>query len=84
MKDGYVVRKIGGEYYAVFAGDAADAPSMLSFNGVGAFLFEQLMTGADRPAVIRTVVETYDVTPEKAETDLDAFIEKLNQAGVLA
>lgn len=83
IKDGYVVRKIGDEYYAVFAGGETDAPSMLSLNGVGAFLFEKLMAGADRETVIRAVVDTYEVMPEKAAADVDAFLEKLTRAGVL-
>ena len=80
----YVLRQIGDDYIIVPVGK-----SVLSFNGMitvnetGAFLWEQLLKGTDKEGLLRTVVETYEVTPEIAERDIDEFLDVLYRNDIL-
>ena len=70
IKDGFMLRKVGGQYVVVALGEASR-----SFNGIirlnesGKFLWEQLSA---------------DKTPEQARGDVAAFTETLKKAALLA
>ncbi len=83
IKDGYVMQMIGDSHYAVYAGSESNMPSMLSLNGVAALLFSRLLVGCERDSLIDALTDEYEVSREVAEHDVDAFIEKLEKAGML-
>ena len=80
----YVLRQIGDDYIIVPVGK-----SVLSFNGMitvnetGAFLWEQLVKGTNKEELLRTMVETYEVTQEEAERDIDEFLDILYKDDIL-
>ena len=80
----YVLRQIGDDYVIVPVGKA-----VLSFNGMitvnetGAFLWEQLVKGTSKEGLLETLMETYEVTQEEAERDIDEFLEVLYKNNIL-
>ena len=80
----YVLRQIGDDYIIVPVGK-----SVLSFNGMitvnetGAFLWEQLVKGTSKEGLLETLMETYEVTQEEAERDIDEFLDVLYKNNIL-
>ena len=80
----YVLRQIGDDYIIVPVGK-----SVLSFNGMitvnetGVFLWEQLVKGTTKEKLLRTMVETYEVTQKEAEKDIDEFLNILYENEIL-
>ena len=83
LKDGFLLREIAGRIVAVPVGDNLDLNLMISLNGTGRFLWERLKTGACAQELKEALMETYDVSEVLAQSDVDAFIEKLSENGFL-
>lgn len=80
----YVLRQIGNDYIIVPVGKAAlNFNGMITVNETGAFLWEQLLKGTDKEGLLRTLMETYEVTPEDAERDIDEFLDVLYTNDIL-
>ena len=60
-----------------------DFNGIINLNETGAFLFELLQKGAERDELVDKMLEEYDVDREKAEADIDVFIQKVRDADVL-
>lgn len=84
IKENFILRKVADSYIVVPVGSMT-----LNFNGIinlnetGAFLFEKLQQGAGREDLINALLEEYDVAPDRAENDVDIFIQKVRDADVL-
>ncbi len=84
IKEDFILRKVADSYVVVPVNKLT-----LNFNGIinlnetGAFLFELLQNGAEREELVFKMLEEYDVTPEKAEKDIDVFISKVKEADIL-
>lgn len=85
IKDGFMLRKVGGQYVVVALGEASR-----SFNGIirlnesGKFLWEQLSSDKTEEQLCAALLGEYDVTPEQAHSDVAAFTDKLKKAALLA
>lgn len=83
IKEDFILRKIADSYIVVPVNDLT-----LNFNGIinlnetGAFLFEILQKGATVEELKEKMLAEFDVSPEKASKDIDAFIQKAKDAGV--
>ena len=84
IKDGFILRKIADSYVVVPVGSLSlDFSGVITLNETGAFLFELLQKGADREELLSKLLEEYNVTPEKADADLEIFLQKVKEADVL-
>ena len=80
----YVLRQIGDDYVIVPVGKAAlDFNGMIAVNETGAFLWEQLVKGTSKEGLLETLMETYEVTQEEAERDIDEFLDVLYKNSIL-
>ena len=80
----YVLRQIGDDYVIVPVGKAAMGfNGMITVNETGAFLWEQLVEGTNKEALLQTMVEIYEVTQEEAERDIDEFLDVLYKNNIL-
>ena len=80
----YVLRQIGDDYVIVPVGKAAlDLNGMITVNETGAFLWEQLVKGTSKEGLLETLMETYEVTQEEAERDIDEFLDVLYKNNIL-
>ena len=84
LDKGFVLRKIGDDYIIVPVGQAAlSFNGMITVNETGAFLWEQLVEGTNKEELLRTMLETYEVTQEEAERDIDEFLDILYENEIL-
>lgn len=84
LKYEFAVRNIMDEYVLVPVGEAALAFSgMITTSEVGAFFVELLKTDTTREAMLEKLLEEYDVQPEEAAADLDAFLKQLNELNLI-
>ena len=74
----YILRQIGDDYIIVPVGKTAlNFNGMITVNEVGAFLWEQLVSGTDRDKLVQNLIDNYEVTQEEAEKDLGEFLNVL-------
>jgi hypothetical protein len=52
-------------------------------NDTAAWIWKGLERGLDRPALIASLLERYEVTPEAAEAELDALLADLTERGLI-
>lgn len=84
VKEDFLLREVAGCYVVVPVGKATvDFNGMLNLNDTGAFLWEHLQKDTTKEELLKSMMETYDVTEELASKDIDNFIKKLEDAGVL-
>lgn len=84
-RDGFLLRKVSEAYVVVAAGEAAKSfNGMIILNDTGAFLWEKLAEGCDgKEALVEALLAEYEVDKAIAERDVDAFVEKIVEAGIL-
>lgn len=83
LKEGFVLRKIAGRNVVVPDGETLDFKVMISLNDTGCFLWERLEQGATAQELQEALMAAYEVTPERALADVDAFVRQLEQNGFL-
>ena len=84
IKKDFILRKVADSYVVVPVGKMTlDFNGIINLNETGAFLFGELQKGADREELIERLLAEYDVTQEKAASDIDIFIQKVKDADVL-
>lgn len=82
IKDGLVLNKIADEYVVV-SHNPDIFNGILKINDTGAFIFELLQKGKENNDIIQLMTEAYYVTRDKAENDLNEFIQKLDDVGMI-
>ncbi len=86
LKDGFVLRQVGGSYVVVAVGlQTLDFKGMIRLNETGAFLWERLAkaecTSLD---LVDAMTSEYDVDRDTAATDVENFVNSLKEANLLA
>ena len=86
LKYQFVLREVSGQWVAVAVGkDHSYFNGMVKLNATGAFLMELLRgEGRSRSELLEALTERYDVTRERAEENVDSFLQTLRQGGLLA
>lgn len=81
LKDGFVLRQIGGHHIVVPIGvQTVDFNCMLTLNETGAFLWQQLQEECTQEQLITALLEEYDVSEQTARADVAKFVESLRQS----
>ena len=84
IKEDFLLRKVADSYVVVPVNQMTlDFNGIINLNETGAFLFDLLQNGAEREELISKLLEEYEVTSEKATTDVDIFINKVKEADIL-
>ena len=85
IKDGFVLEEVGGSYIAVALGECAENfRGFVKMNGTGVLLWNALARGVeDKEELITLLLNTYDVSREIAENDVNTLINKLSDAGFI-
>lgn len=84
IKEGFVIREIGGEILGVATGRAADDfRGMLILNETAREIWNGLEAGKSEEDILKQIVENYDVEEETAKRDMKNVIEKMKEAGIL-
>lgn len=83
IREGFVVRKIAGVNVVIsLEAHVDDSNRVIQLNDTGLLLWEQLLVGAEKEALVQTLLNTYDVTEEVARRDVDTFVSLLETADV--
>lgn len=84
IKDDFILRKVADAYVVVPVNSMTlDFNGIINLNETGAFLFELLQNGATKDELLIRLLEEYDVSKQKASSDIDIFIEKVKEADIL-
>lgn len=84
IKEGYVLRKVGGRNIVVATGKAcSEFNGMIRINDAGAFIWNRLSEDIGEEALVQAVVEKYEVDADTAGRDVSKFIKNLKEAGFL-
>lgn len=85
LKMEFMLRQVAGYYVVVPVGESCvDFNGMVNLNETGAFLFERLQQETSREQLVDALLREYDVDQTTALQAVDSFLEKLDQAGLLA
>lgn len=85
IAEGYMLKSIADTYVVVPIGSrSVDFTSIISVNETGAFIWKQLENETTPEQILKNMLAEYDVIEAEAKADIDAFIEKLKDAELLA
>ena len=84
-RPGVVQTSVCGEYLLVAAGEARRfCPYVSVINETSAFLWQQMLKGADRETLTEAVQREYEVQdPEMARREIDGFLNQMLELGYL-
>lgn len=84
IKEGFVLKKIAGSHLVIPLGSqVVDFGSIIKLNETGAFLWNELQRDKEKNELVSALLTEYDVAQEKAESDVEAFVEKLKGVDLL-
>lgn len=84
IKEGFVLRKMGGQAVVVSVGAASLVfNGMIKLNETGEFLWQLMSEDVNQEQMIQAMLEKYDVSKEVAERDVNSFIETLKTPGII-
>lgn len=84
IKDGYLLREVAGSHIVVPIGEGTmDFSGVISLNGVGAFLWDNMEKDTTEEELLKAVLSEYDVDEAVAKADIKEFIEKLRGADLV-
>ena len=85
VKKGLLLKEVAGNYIVVAVGSAVKLLSgAVTLNETGAFLWGNLEKGAEKEDLVNALLKNYKVDKDTAIKDVNAFIEKLEKANLLA
>ncbi len=84
LKDGFILREIGGDIMVIPSGEELDLNMMITLNEAGKFLWERLQEGTTEEALLEAVLGAYEIEKAEAQAYIKEFVEKLNGYGFLA
>lgn len=85
LKRKYILRTVADKTVAIASENGNEkTENVLTLNSTGAFIFGKINEGAEKDAIVSAFFDEYDVTKEEAAKAVDAFIESLEKAGLLA
>lgn len=83
-KKDIVARKFGDKYILVAMGDLSDElHSLITINSTGEFIFSKLKDSVEYEDLLNSICDNYEIDRATAKADLDVFLEKARQAGIL-
>lgn len=84
LNKNFVLRQVADTWVVLPIGDASiNFYGMLTLNESGAMLWRVLEQNGDRDALIEALIREYTVDIETAASDVDAFLNKLINAGCM-
>lgn len=84
IKDCFVMKEIADEYVVIPRGtEALDFNATVVFNESGAFLWDVLLNPVTKSELESALTDKYNIDKETAEKDVEAFIKKMLDNGML-
>ncbi len=84
IRSGYILRQVMDVYVVMGIGSEAYTPNqIMSVNETGAFLWNLLEKGAEKPELVDSLTKEYDVDAQTAEKDVDSFLAQLREKALI-
>ena len=84
LNENFVLRKVANFWVVLPIGkQTVDFSGMLKLNDSGAMLWHILENHGDRDSMVVALTAEYDVSIQRAQADVDSFLDKLIQAGCI-
>lgn len=84
INENFVIRQIADEYIIVPIGEnVLNFNGMITVNEIGRFIWEQLQEDLTKEEVLKRIIGEYEVDEQTASTDLDEFLVRLQEGGLL-
>ncbi len=86
IKPEFMLHQIGEEYIVMHDGSTnVDFSRIINLNRTAAYLWQRFRDADfDVDALTAALTERYDVVPEQARRDAEAFIQSLQRCGILS
>lgn len=79
-----VYREILGEHILIPVGAAlTDKTGLFNMSELGAFIWKLINESKNEVEILSAILEEYDVEKEVAKTDLEEFLQKLKEFGII-
>ena len=83
-KSNYELKEIGGETLLIPRGaETVDFNNVTVFNEAGALLLGAMNEATDVDSLAQMLVEKYNIQPDEAKADTEAYIQKMLDAGII-
>ena len=83
-KEDFILRQIAEEYLLIPVGEAAlRMNGLLGLSESGYLLFQRLQSDCTREDLVQVLLGEYDVSPETAALDVDAFLNTMRRLDML-
>ena len=80
----YQLKEIGGETLLIPRGaQTVDFNNVTVFNETGAFLLKAMNEATNVDSLAQMLVEKYNIQPDEAKADTEAYIQKMLDAGMI-
>ena len=74
----YSLQEIDGEYVLIHSNESeVDFSKVITFNEVGAFIFNKIKEGKSKDEILDDLIKEYDAPKDVIEADLNDFIKDL-------
>ena len=84
IKKGFILREVAGSHIVVAVGQAVKTfNGIINLNPTSALLWKNLEKGAEKEELVSALLAEYDVSEEIAKGDVEKFIQKLTEAGLV-
>ena len=84
IKEGFILREVASSNIVVPIGKAqVSFNGIMTLNEVGSFIWRKLENGCERQELIDAVTSEYEVKADVAARDIDIYIEKLRDKGLI-
>lgn len=84
IKDGFILREVAGNSVVVAVGKRAkEFNGVINLSGAGADIWKHLQKDISKEELIDRLLEEYDVEREVLTKDVESFLQKIGEAGLL-
>lgn len=84
LKDGFVIRTIGSDTVAIYAGEnTVDLQQAIFLNETAEYIFRLLLEETNESNLISALIKRYDISEQQAQNDVKAFVSALGVKGYL-
>lgn len=84
IKDGYVIRKVMGNFVVIATGEASrNFHGMVKLNETAAEIWEYVAEGRDVDAIVAEMLSKYDVNETKLRSDVENTIKSFEKQGFI-
>ena len=83
IKDGFVLREVAGSYVLMNIGGELSFNKMITLNETGALIWNALSDSISVDEIAKRIASEYEVSEDVALNDVNVFVEKMKEAGVI-